>query len=199
MLGHWVNKLILVFFQYCWQECITVIKRTKLIRYRHHTCLQVWSDTFWGWKQKQNDGDQGTFRVDPEATMFWGFLFIVLFNFNFYYNYVEISMPYFSFSGPFVLFCQLTFLLISQKNDVILFSTQKTSFMLFLNKFDIFEKKILKVRTIWMLYILSLLERYHHFSLIMSCIVQVPLNVCEWFKDYQPVSTGKQEIEHAYE
>lgn len=48
---------------------------------------------------------------------------------------------------------------------------QKTSFMLFLNKFDIFEKKVLKV----------------------------PLNVCEWFKDYQPVSTGKQEIEHAYE
>ncbi|XP_065850039.1 guanine nucleotide-binding protein alpha-1 subunit [Euphorbia lathyris] len=48
---------------------------------------------------------------------------------------------------------------------------EKTSFMLFLNKFDIFEKKILKV----------------------------PLNVCEWFKDYQPVSTGKQEIEHAYE
>ncbi|KAI5393536.1 guanine nucleotide-binding protein subunit alpha, variant 2 [Lathyrus oleraceus] len=48
---------------------------------------------------------------------------------------------------------------------------EKTSFMLFLNKFDIFEKKIL----------------------------DVPLNVCEWFKDYQPVSTGKQEIEHAYE
>ncbi|XVE53828.1 hypothetical protein DITRI_Ditri03aG0033300 [Diplodiscus trichospermus] len=48
---------------------------------------------------------------------------------------------------------------------------EKTSFMLFLNKFDIFEKKVLKV----------------------------PLNVCEWFKDYQPHSTGKQEIEHAYE
>ncbi|KAM7510723.1 hypothetical protein LguiB_009598 [Lonicera macranthoides] len=48
---------------------------------------------------------------------------------------------------------------------------KKTSFMLFLNKFDIFEKKVLKV----------------------------PLNVCEWFKDYQPASTGKQEIEHAYE
>ncbi|KAL3497411.1 hypothetical protein ACH5RR_040143 [Cinchona calisaya] len=48
---------------------------------------------------------------------------------------------------------------------------EKTSFMLFLNKFDIFEKKVL----------------------------EVPLNVCEWFKDYQPVSTGKQEIEHAYE
>ncbi|KAI7998796.1 Guanine nucleotide-binding protein alpha-1 subunit [Camellia lanceoleosa] len=48
---------------------------------------------------------------------------------------------------------------------------EKTSFMLFLNKFDIFEKKVLKV----------------------------PLNVCKWFKDYQPVSTGKQEIEHAYE
>ncbi|KAL4382892.1 hypothetical protein GQ457_15G000130 [Hibiscus cannabinus] len=48
---------------------------------------------------------------------------------------------------------------------------EKTSFMLFLNKFDIFEKKVLKV----------------------------PLNVCEWFKDYQPVSTGKQETEHAYE
>ncbi|KAL8130663.1 hypothetical protein V2J09_019818 [Rumex salicifolius] len=48
---------------------------------------------------------------------------------------------------------------------------QKTSFMLFLNKFDLFEKKVLTV----------------------------PLNICEWFKDYQPVSTGKQEIEHAYE
>ncbi|XP_057504337.1 guanine nucleotide-binding protein alpha-2 subunit-like [Actinidia eriantha] len=48
---------------------------------------------------------------------------------------------------------------------------EKTSFMLFLNKFDKFEKKVLKV----------------------------PLNVCDWFKDYQPVSTGKQEIEHAYE
>ncbi|XP_042036966.1 guanine nucleotide-binding protein alpha-1 subunit [Salvia splendens] len=48
---------------------------------------------------------------------------------------------------------------------------EKTSFLLFLNKFDLFEKKVLKV----------------------------PLNVCEWFKDYQPVSTGKQEIEHAYE
>ncbi|KAJ6698258.1 GTP-BINDING PROTEIN ALPHA SUBUNIT [Salix purpurea] len=48
---------------------------------------------------------------------------------------------------------------------------EKTSFMLFLNKFDIFEKKVLKA----------------------------PLNVCEWFKDYQPVSAGKQEIEHAYE
>ncbi|XP_021890726.1 guanine nucleotide-binding protein alpha-1 subunit [Carica papaya] len=48
---------------------------------------------------------------------------------------------------------------------------EKTSFMLFLNKFDIFEKKVLKV----------------------------PLSVCDWFKDYQPVSTGKQEIEHAYE
>ncbi|KAI3468049.1 hypothetical protein Pfo_024712 [Paulownia fortunei] len=48
---------------------------------------------------------------------------------------------------------------------------EKTSFMLFLNKFDLFEKKVLKV----------------------------PLNACGWFKDYQPVSTGKQEIEHAYE
>ncbi|KAI4377019.1 hypothetical protein MLD38_014715 [Melastoma candidum] len=48
---------------------------------------------------------------------------------------------------------------------------EKTSFMLFLNKFDIFEKKVPKV----------------------------PLTNCEWFKDYQPLSTGKQEIEHAYE
>uniref|UniRef100_A0A7N0U7C6 Guanine nucleotide-binding protein alpha subunit n=1 Tax=Kalanchoe fedtschenkoi TaxID=63787 RepID=A0A7N0U7C6_KALFE len=48
---------------------------------------------------------------------------------------------------------------------------EKTSFMVFLNKFDIFEKKVLKV----------------------------PLNVCEWFKDYQPVTTGKQEVENAYE
>ncbi|KAF7830407.1 guanine nucleotide-binding protein alpha-2 subunit isoform X1 [Senna tora] len=48
---------------------------------------------------------------------------------------------------------------------------EKTSFMLFLNKFDIFEKKIHKV----------------------------PLTVCEWFKDYQSDSTGKEEIENAYE
>ncbi|XP_059640321.1 guanine nucleotide-binding protein alpha-1 subunit isoform X1 [Cornus florida] len=48
---------------------------------------------------------------------------------------------------------------------------EKTSFMLFLNKFDIFEKKVLNV----------------------------PLNVCDWFKDYQPGSTGRQEVEHAYE
>ncbi|KAK8956483.1 Guanine nucleotide-binding protein alpha-1 subunit [Platanthera guangdongensis] len=48
---------------------------------------------------------------------------------------------------------------------------EKTSFMLFLNKFDIFEKKVQKI----------------------------PLNVCEWFKDYQPMASGKQEVEHAYE
>lgn len=48
---------------------------------------------------------------------------------------------------------------------------EKTSFMLFLNKFDIFEKKVQKV----------------------------PLNECEWFKDYQPMASGKQEVEHAYE
>ncbi|XP_074579775.1 guanine nucleotide-binding protein alpha-1 subunit [Curcuma longa] len=48
---------------------------------------------------------------------------------------------------------------------------EKSSFMLFLNKFDIFEKKVQKV----------------------------PLNVCEWFKDYQPVGSGRQEVEHAYE
>lgn len=48
---------------------------------------------------------------------------------------------------------------------------EKTSFILFLNKFDIFEKKIQKV----------------------------PLSVCEWFKDYQPIAPGKQEVEHAYE
>nr|ACA62792.1 heterotrimeric GTP-binding complex alpha subunit [Scoparia dulcis] len=48
---------------------------------------------------------------------------------------------------------------------------EKTSFMLFLNKFDLFEKKVLNV----------------------------PLNVCSWFKEYQPVSMGKQEVEHAYE
>uniref|UniRef100_A0A7C9A4F1 Guanine nucleotide-binding protein alpha subunit n=1 Tax=Opuntia streptacantha TaxID=393608 RepID=A0A7C9A4F1_OPUST len=48
---------------------------------------------------------------------------------------------------------------------------EKTSIMLFLNKFDIFENKVHKV----------------------------PLSTCQWFKDYQPVSSGKQEIEHAYE
>ncbi|KAM3197034.1 hypothetical protein ACQJBY_072610 [Aegilops geniculata] len=48
---------------------------------------------------------------------------------------------------------------------------EKTSFMLFLNKFDIFERKIQKV----------------------------PLTVCEWFKDYEPIAPGKQDVEHAYE
>ncbi|XP_038983078.1 guanine nucleotide-binding protein alpha-1 subunit isoform X2 [Phoenix dactylifera] len=48
---------------------------------------------------------------------------------------------------------------------------ENTSFMLFLNKFDIFEKKVQKV----------------------------PLNICEWFRDYQPMASGKQEVEHAYE
>nr|CAA76186.1 G protein alpha subunit [Spinacia oleracea] len=48
---------------------------------------------------------------------------------------------------------------------------ERTSIMLFLNKFDIFEKKVQKV----------------------------PLSTCEWFKDYQPVSSGQQEIEHTYE
>uniref|UniRef100_A0A0E0PKW6 Guanine nucleotide-binding protein alpha subunit n=1 Tax=Oryza rufipogon TaxID=4529 RepID=A0A0E0PKW6_ORYRU len=28
---------------------------------------------------------------------------------------------------------------------------------------------------------------------------EVPLSVCEWFKDYQPIAPGKQEVEHAYE
>ncbi|KAK9741740.1 hypothetical protein RND81_03G125000 [Saponaria officinalis] len=48
---------------------------------------------------------------------------------------------------------------------------ERASIMLFLNKFDLFEQKVHKV----------------------------PLNTCEWFKDYQEVSSGKQEIEHAYE
>ncbi|XP_074286340.1 guanine nucleotide-binding protein alpha-1 subunit [Silene latifolia] len=48
---------------------------------------------------------------------------------------------------------------------------ERASIMLFLNKFDIFEQKIHKV----------------------------PLDSCEWFKDYQQVLSGKQETEHAYE
>ncbi|XP_044354402.1 guanine nucleotide-binding protein alpha-1 subunit-like [Aegilops tauschii subsp. strangulata] len=49
---------------------------------------------------------------------------------------------------------------------------EKTSFMLFLNKFDIFERKIQKVS----------------------------LTVCEWFKDYEPIAPGKvQDVEHPYE
>ncbi|OQU93135.1 hypothetical protein SORBI_3001G484200 [Sorghum bicolor] len=28
---------------------------------------------------------------------------------------------------------------------------------------------------------------------------EVPLSACEWFKDYQPIAPGKQEVEHAYE
>lgn len=75
---------------------------------------------------------------------------------------------------------------------------QKTSFMLFLNKFDIFEKKVLKVIAD-MTIASNLLVESHFPSLLVVIIVQVPLNVCEWFKDYEPVSTGKQEIEHAYE
>ncbi|SPT20947.1 unnamed protein product [Triticum aestivum] len=48
---------------------------------------------------------------------------------------------------------------------------EKISFMLFLNKFDIFERKIEKV----------------------------PLTVCEWFKDHEPMAPGKRDVEHAYE
>ncbi|KAK8959075.1 Guanine nucleotide-binding protein alpha-2 subunit [Platanthera guangdongensis] len=29
--------------------------------------------------------------------------------------------------------------------------------------------------------------------------LQIPLNVCEWFKDYQPMASGKQEVEHSYD
>lgn len=49
---------------------------------------------------------------------------------------------------------------------------KKTSFLLFLNKFDIFEKKAMKV----------------------------PLTVCEWFQDYQPPTLDSVEIiDHAYQ
>lgn len=48
---------------------------------------------------------------------------------------------------------------------------EKTSFLLFLNKFDIFEKKALKV----------------------------PLTVCEWFQDYKASTSSSREVDHAYE
>uniref|UniRef100_M8C477 Guanine nucleotide-binding protein alpha subunit n=1 Tax=Aegilops tauschii TaxID=37682 RepID=M8C477_AEGTA len=48
---------------------------------------------------------------------------------------------------------------------------EKILFMLFLNKFDIFERKIEKV----------------------------PLTVCEWFKDHEPMAPGKRDVEDAYE
>lgn len=35
--------------------------------------------------------------------------------------------------------------------------------------------------------------------LLSLCLLKVPLTVCEWFKDYQPAATGRQEVEHAYE
>ncbi|KAI5072401.1 hypothetical protein GOP47_0012507 [Adiantum capillus-veneris] len=47
---------------------------------------------------------------------------------------------------------------------------ENTSFLVFLNKFDIFQKKALKV----------------------------PLSACDWFQDYQPLTTNNQEIERAY-
>ena len=37
------------------------------------------------------------------------------------------------------------------------------------------------------------------FTFLSCCLMQVPLTVCEWFKDYQPMATGRQEVEHAYE
>lgn len=49
----------------------------------------------------------------------------------------------------------------------------------------------------YFLFFLSL-DNFHEIGWDILC-GQVPLNVCEWFKDYQPVSTEKQEIEHAYE
>jgi hypothetical protein len=29
-------------------------------------------------------------------------------------------------------------------------------------------------------------------------MMQVPLNVCEWFKDYKPLTSGQAEVENAY-
>lgn len=54
---------------------------------------------------------------------------------------------------------------------------EKTSFMVFLNKLDIFERKVL----------------------------HVPLTKCDWFKDYKPLTAGsseverKAEVDHAFE
>ncbi|KAG6551879.1 hypothetical protein Mapa_006494 [Marchantia paleacea] len=48
---------------------------------------------------------------------------------------------------------------------------KETSFLLFLNKFDLFEQKIHKV----------------------------PLSVCDWFSDYKPIATGRAEVTHAYQ
>lgn len=45
-----------------------------------------------------------------------------------------------------------------------------TSFLVFLNKYDIFQEKALKV----------------------------PLSVCDWFQDYKAITTSSEEIEHAY-
>ena len=121
-----------------------------------------------------------------------------------------------AFENPFLDSCLFHFLKIWQNghfgfllsqflslttNAFSHFGVQKTSFMLFLNKFDIFEKKVLKVRISrqFSTTLVHCWRRTISVGFLMSFVLQVPLNACEWFKDYQPVSTGKQEIEHAYE
>ena len=106
---------------------------------------------------------------------------------------LELSTSYAKFNTPttrlgylfLLLYFHLLFSTQKQKNTqiisaflhnfeffcVFLSHFQNTSFLLFLNKFDLFEQKARKV----------------------------PLSVCEWFKDYEPSISPSQEIDHAYE
>lgn len=78
---------------------------------------------------------------------------------NFYVNYIFLTLVF----RALYYILSINICIYSVNNNALLVSGQKTSFMLFLNKFDIFEKKILKVRTIQQVYFV-IGGVYYHFS-----------------------------------
>jgi len=74
-------------------------------------------------------------------------------------------------------------------NDAHLFSGQKTSFMLFLNKFDIFEKKVLNVRTIQMS---TLCHRWSVLSFQFNTLHCAGSAQCMWVVQRLPASFNRE-------
>lgn len=74
-------------------------------------------------------------------------------------------------------------------NGGLIFCGQKTSFMLFLNKFDIFEKKILKVRTIHMS---TLCHRWSVLSFQFNTLHCAGSAQCVWVVQRIPASFNRE-------
>lgn len=122
------------------------------------------------------------------------FPFMVSFSFNISYNYVEISHINLFFLcflyvilvvKSFIFIGQLRFLPISVNNDALLFFFHVENVLHFIFKqvWHIWEEdpKSKKHPNIVHFVIGG---SYYHLSLLIFAIVQVPLNVCEWFKEY---------------